>query len=87
MKKYLHGHKIYIENTYISFPICICHQIPDEYILQKQPMVVFLRFATLLKRDSTQVFFCENCKIFKNNYFEKHLRTAASDSSYILHKN
>ena len=25
-------------------------------------------------------------KIFKNVYFEKHLRTAASDSSDILHK-
>ena len=28
----------------------------------------------------------EHCKIFKNTYFEKHLRTDASDSSYILHK-
>ena len=77
----------YILKIYINFPISICHQIPDEYILQKQPVVVFLRSATLLKRDSTQVFFCENCKIFKNTYFEKDLRTAASDSSYILHKN
>ena len=31
------------------------------------------------------MFFCEHCKIFKNTYFEKHLRTAASDSSFILH--
>ena len=27
------------------------------------------RSATLLKRDSTQVFPCEICKIFKNTYF------------------
>ena len=24
------------------------------------------------------MFFCENCEIFKNTYFEEHLRTAAS---------
>ena len=28
----------------------------------------------------------EHCKNFKNTYFEKHLRTAVSDSSYILYK-
>ena len=44
------------------------------------------RPAILVKRDSNQVFSCEHCKIFKNTYFEKYLRTAASDSSYILHK-
>ena len=27
-----------------------------------------------------------NIANFKNNYFEKHLRTAGSDSSYILHR-
>ena len=27
-----------------------------------------------------------NIANFKNTYFEKHLRTAASDSSYILHR-
>ena len=32
------------------------------------------------------MFPCEHCKIFKNTYFEKHLRTAVSDSSYILYK-
>ena len=32
------------------------------------------------------MFSCEQCKIFKNTNFEKYLRTAASDSSYILHK-
>ena len=28
-----------------------------------------------------QVFFCEYCEIFKNTYFEKHLRTTASVNS------
>ena len=30
------------------------------------------------KETLTQVFFCEYCKIFKNTYFEEHLRTVAS---------
>ena len=30
------------------------------------------------KETPTQVFFCEFCQIFNNNYFEEHLRTAAS---------
>ena len=47
---------------------------------------MFFRPAILLKRDSNQVFSSEHCKMFKNTYFEKYLRTAASDSSYILHK-
>ena len=34
--------------------------------------------ATLLKRDSKQVFSCQYCEIFKKTYFEEHLRTAAS---------
>ena len=35
---------------------------------------LLLRFATLLKRA------CEYCEIFKNIYFEEHLRMAASVS-------
>ena len=31
-----------------------------------------------LKETPAQVFSCEYCKIFKNTYFEEHLRTAAS---------
>ena len=27
------------------------------------------------------MFFCEYCEIFKNTYFEKHLRTTASENS------
>ena len=34
--------------------------------------------ATLLKKAPTQVFSCEICKLFKNNYFEEHLWTSAS---------
>ena len=34
--------------------------------------------TTLFKRDSTQVFCCEYCEIFKNTHFEEHLRAAAS---------
>ena len=33
-----------------------------------------LQAWTLLKRDSTQVFSCEICDIFKNTFFTEHLR-------------
>ena len=33
------------------------------------------------KETPTQVFFGEYCEIFKNLYFEKHLRTTASVNS------
>ena len=36
--------------------------------------------ATLLNRDSNTVVFLWICEIFKNIYFEEHLRTAASES-------
>ena len=35
------------------------------------------RPVTLLKRDSTLVFSCEYCEIFKKTYFEEHLQTDA----------
>ena len=31
-----------------------------------------------LKKTPTQVFFCEICEIFKNDYFEENLQTTAS---------
>ena len=34
------------------------------------------RLETLLKGTPTQVFSCEYCEIFKNSYFEEHLRMA-----------
>ena len=33
-----------------------------------------------------QVFFCECCEIFKSTYFEKHLRTAASQNQHFRGK-
>ena len=41
--------------------------------------VAGLRPVTLLKESPTQVFSCEHCKMFKNSYFEEHIRTAASN--------
>ena len=80
--------QIIILNAFvIDLPIYICHNIPDEYIVQKQLPVVFFRPTTLLKRDSNTgvlEFSNEHSKILKNTYFEKYLRMAASDSSYIL---
>ena len=35
------------------------------------------RPATLFKRDSNKVFSCKLCDIFKNAYFEEHVRTAS----------
>ena len=40
----------------------------------------------MIKTQKAQNIIWEHCKIVKNTYFEKHLRTAASDSSYILLK-
>ena len=34
--------------------------------------------CNFIKKTLTQVFSCEYCEIFKNTYFEEHLRTAAS---------
>ena len=31
-----------------------------------------------LKENPPQVFSCKYCEIYKNSYFEEHLRTAAS---------
>ena len=39
--------------------------------------VAGLQPATFLKRDSTQAFSYEVCEIFKNTYFEEHLRLTA----------
>ena len=41
-----------------------------------------LRPSTLLKKETpTQVFFCEFCQIFKNNFFYRTLTVAASGNS------
>ena len=36
------------------------------------------------KETLTQLFFREHCEIFKNTYFEKHLRTTASEDTPTL---
>ena len=36
-------------------------------------------WSVYLKQTPTQVFFCEIWKIFKNTFFEEHLRTTASN--------
>ena len=59
----------------------IHRKIPDlensenSRILIKKPESEFVYNKVL----PTQVFSCEYCKIFKNTYFEEHLRTAASE--------
>ena len=40
-------------------------------------MLELLLSLTLLKKTPTEAFYY--CKIFKNTYFEEHLRTAASE--------
>ena len=35
--------------------------------------VAALRTCNFIKKTLTQVLYCENCKLFKNNYFEEHL--------------
>ena len=48
-----------------------------ESLFDKVTGLQVLRPATLLKRDSNTLP-CEICEIFKNTYFEEHLRMAAS---------
>ena len=40
--------------------------------------------ATLLKKISTQVLFCEICELFKSNYFEEHLWMSTSKSNVVF---
>ena len=44
------------------------------------------RFATLLKKKLQHMRFPANIANFKKTYFEKHLRAAPSDGSFILHR-
>ena len=45
-----------------------------------------LQACNVTKKRPQHRCFPVNIAKFKNTYFEKHLRTAASDSSYILHR-
>ena len=44
----------------------------------KTPVLEYLFFLKKKKETPAQVLSCEYCGIFKNTYFKKHLRTAAS---------
>ena len=62
---------------------CVLTKFPKFY--RKAPVlesifnrVAGLRATTLLKRDSNTSVFLWNLRIFKNTYFEEHLRTTAS---------
>ena len=41
---------------------------------------LWIQVCNFLKETPTQVFSCEICQMFKNNYFEEHLRTVTSDT-------
>ena len=45
--------------------------------------VTYLKACNFIKKTPTQVFSCEIREIFKNNYFEEHLRTTASENRII----
>ena len=54
--------------------------------VQKQPLDVFYQKTVLIgKKQSWSLLVtltqlsCEYCEIFKNTYFEEHMRTAASE--------
>ena len=63
--------KAVLKNFAIFTGIHLCRSL---FLIKLQAF----RPATLLKRDSTQVFFFEYCEIFKNTCFEKYLRMTAS---------
>ena len=48
---------------------------PQRYLMQKGVLKNFANFT-----EKHLVFSCEICKIFKNTYFEEHLRRIASAS-------
>ena len=48
--------------------------------------VTGLQACNFTKKKLQHRRFPVNIANFKNTYFEKHLRTAGSDSSYILHR-
>ena len=66
--------KVVLKN-FVTFTVKhLCWSLFLKKLLDWRPKI-------LLKETPTQVLFCEYCKIFKNTYFEKHLRTTASVNS------
>ena len=85
----------YSQKTSLLSPIIFfCEQI-DHVFIQKQPPEMFCKkwcsYNIHGKTHAAPVFCCEYCKIFKNTYFEEHLRTTATFcekkfwSSLVLH--
>ena len=63
------------EAVFEKFPIFTGkHLCWNLFLIKLQPSGLQL----YSKEAPTQVFFCEYCEIFKNSYFEEHLRMAAS---------
>ena len=96
MKKYMIERQSIILKIYvINFLVHICYHIHDEFKVQKQPPVVFFKqnflknFAIFTGKHLCWSLFLINLQVnivtFKKTYFKKHLQTAASDSSYLLH--
>ena len=72
----------YSQKTSLLSPIIFfCEQI-DHVFIQKQPPEMFCKkwcsYNIHGKTHAAPVFCCEYCKIFKNTYFEEHLRTTAT---------
>ena len=67
----------------LKFP---CKKQPPEVFYKKvflktsQISQTLLDFQLYQKGTPAQVFSCEVCETFKSTYFEKHLRTAASEN-------
>ena len=66
----------YLQNRKVAMLLsCVSETVVRRCSLKK----VFL-VCLILKETATQLISCENCKSFKNNYFEEYLLTAASDT-------
>ena len=50
---------------------------PVKILMEAKLYTVKFRLATLLKETPTQAFCCKIWEIFKNTFFEEHLRTTA----------
>ena len=69
---------------------CI-QNLPPDVLYKKAALKNFIIFTGkllcwslfLIKLQVSQIFSCEKCEIFKNNYFKEHLWTAASVAFYI----
>ena len=61
--------KLFLKNSQIHRKTLV-----PESLFKIKLQALGLRPATLLKKTLTQVFFCEFCEIFKNNFFTEHLR-------------